>query len=269
MRRKLIALDLDGTTLNQAGQLSRKTKRVLQNAQAAGHLVVISTGRPDSIAEPFYDELGLTGPMINFNGALIHRPHQAWAGERQRSISVRTALALRQFKQRFLIKLMVAEGKQLLVADHSFSGVPFLPDLPHPGRLLDETGLTKPPISVTMFITAKTLVALQQAIVSQFPQLAPKTWGAWSGENTALEVTAGATSKGAALKYVAARYHIAQRDIVAFGDDMNDFDMLMFAGHGVAMANARREIKTVANAVTRVDNDEDGVANYLVNYLAL
>ena len=72
MERYLIALDLDGTTLNADGQLSAGTIAVLREAQAAGHLVVITTGRPDSISEHFYDDLQLHGPMINFNGALIH-----------------------------------------------------------------------------------------------------------------------------------------------------------------------------------------------------
>ena len=50
MERYLIALDLDGTTLNADGQLSAGTIAVLREAQAAGHLVVITTGRPDSIS---------------------------------------------------------------------------------------------------------------------------------------------------------------------------------------------------------------------------
>ncbi len=83
MERYLIALDLDGTTLNTEGQLSAGTIAVLRAAQAAGHLVVITTGRPDAISEQFYDTLHLQGPMINFNGALIHVPHQHWQYEKK------------------------------------------------------------------------------------------------------------------------------------------------------------------------------------------
>ncbi|MCI1986274.1 MAG: Cof-type HAD-IIB family hydrolase [Lactobacillus sp.] len=269
MTRKLIALDLDGTTLNQAGALSANTIATLQAARAAGHLVVIATGRPDAISEHFYDQLGLTGPMINFNGALIHKPHRHWAGERQTAIRPATALALRRFKQTFAIRLMVAEGKQLLVADRGYTNVPFLPDMPAPTTLLDEVGLTQAPISVTMFIQEQTLAPLQAAIQAQYPDLTPKTWGAWQGENTALEVTAGHTSKANALAYVARQYGIAQRDIVAFGDDMNDMDMLTYAGVGVAMKNARPELLAAADAVTALDNEADGMADYLADYLAL
>ncbi|WP_125702553.1 Cof-type HAD-IIB family hydrolase [Lacticaseibacillus daqingensis] len=269
MKQKMIALDLDGTTLNAHGELSATTVAVLQAATAAGHLVVITTGRPDGISEPFYDQLGLTSPLINFNGALIHKPHQAWAHERAVTIEVPTALALRDLRQDFAIRVMVAEGKQMLLADHGYTGVPFLPDMPAPTTLFDEIGLVRAPISVTMFIDEPTLAPLSAAIQAQYPQLVGKTWGAWSGEHTALEVTAGNASKSRGLAYVAGAYGIAQEDIIAFGDDMNDLDMLQYAGVGVAMANARPQILAVADAVTPTTNDNDGVANYLTAHLAL
>ncbi|WP_461225636.1 Cof-type HAD-IIB family hydrolase [Lacticaseibacillus suihuaensis] len=269
MPRKLIALDLDGTTLDRAGRLAAPTIQTLQAATAAGHLVVIATGRPDAISEDLYDELGLTGPMINFNGALIHVPHRDWAAERAVTMPIATALALRELKADFDIKVMVAEGKRLLRADHGYVNVPFLPDLPHPTALLDAAGLTQAPISVTMFIADRDLTPLTAAVAARFPQLTAKTWGAWSGENTALEVTAGNASKSRALAYVAGAYGIAQPDIVAFGDDLNDLDMIQYAGVGVAMQNARPEILAAADAVTPTDNDHQGVANFLVRYLHL
>lgn len=116
MNQKLIALDLDGTTLNQAGTLSVQTIATLKAAQAAGHLVVIATGRPDSISEHFYDELGLTSPMINFNGALIHKPHQHWNGERQTALTTQTALALKSLKTQFDIELWWQKAKKIVVS---------------------------------------------------------------------------------------------------------------------------------------------------------
>lgn len=269
MNRKLIALDLDGTTLNEQGELSPKTLRTLQAATAAGHLVVIATGRPDAIAENFYDELGLTGPMINFNGALIHKPHQQWDRELQATMPIETALALRDLRQQFQIAVMVAEGKQLLRADHPYVNIPFLPDLPHPAHLFDRAGLTQAPISVTMFVDGDQLQPLTAAVQAKFPQLIAKTWGAWSGEHTALEVTTDYASKSRAVAYVAGVYGIAQRDILAFGDDLNDLDMIDYAGVGVAMQNARPEVQRAADRVTLADNAHDGVARFLKDYLHL
>ncbi|TLF38397.1 HAD family phosphatase [Lacticaseibacillus zeae] len=269
MNRYLIALDLDGTTLNADGQLSAGTIAVLQAAQAAGHLVVIATGRPDAISEQFYDALKLQGPMINFNGALIHMPHRHWQYEKEVTIPIPVALSLRQLKQEFAFKVMVAEGKRLLVADRPYANIPFLPDRLHPDALLDEQGLRQAPISVTMFMEAKIFKPVAAQVAALYPHLAAKTWGAWSGEYTALEVTSRNTSKFRALAYVAGCYGIDQSHIIAFGDDMNDLDMLQFAGHGVAMKNARPAILAAADAHTPTDNEHDGVADYLADYLKL
>lgn len=76
MQQKLITLDLDGTTLNNHSQLSPLTIKTLQKATRAGHLVSIVTGRPYRMARDIYDQLQLTTPMANFNGALTHIPHQ-------------------------------------------------------------------------------------------------------------------------------------------------------------------------------------------------
>ena len=81
MERKLIAIDLDGTTLNNESKISSYTKEVLQKAAQAGHIVSIVTGRPNRISENFYDELNIPTPMINFNGALGHIPHKNWDKE--------------------------------------------------------------------------------------------------------------------------------------------------------------------------------------------
>lgn len=69
MNRKLIAIDLDGTTLNNQARLSQKTIDTIGCASKAGHIVSIVTGRPNRISQSIYDQLHLETPMINFNGA--------------------------------------------------------------------------------------------------------------------------------------------------------------------------------------------------------
>lgn len=268
MKPHLIALDLDGTTLNPEGALSEQTVSTLQQLQKMGHKVVIATGRPDSISSQFYDQLQLTTPLINFNGALIHKPHQQWQNERQQTLTIETALALRQLRTAFPIKVMVAEGKQLLIPDRGYQSIPFLPDMPQPVHLLDEAGLTTPPISVTMFVEEQALDALGQAVHEQFPSLEATTWGAWSGEFSALEVTATRATKSQAIAYVSQYYQIPQARILAFGDDRNDLDMLQFAGTGIAMGNAKPDVLAIADAVTTT-NAEDGVAQYLQQYFKI
>ena len=78
-----------------------------------------------------------------------------------------------------------------------------------------------------------------------------------------VEVMDGAASKGAALSWLCRWLHVSLTDVVAFGDSPNDLSMLEAAGDGVAMANASSEVKAVAKHVTRRDNGQGGVGEYL------
>jgi len=63
-------------------------------------------------------------------------------------------------------------------------------------------------------------------------------------------------------------YRIPREQLAAFGDEENDKDMLEYAGIGVAMGNAIPEIKQIAD-ITVGSNDDDGGANYLIDYFQI
>ncbi|WP_125605119.1 Cof-type HAD-IIB family hydrolase [Lapidilactobacillus bayanensis] len=269
MTPKLIALDLDGTTLNQEGRLSPLTKNVLQAAQAAGHKVIVATGRPDSISEPIYDELQLQTPMINFNGALVHVPHQAWEYEYMQTLPTQTVSSLLSLRADFPIKVMVAEGKKMLLADRPYTNLPFLPDMPHPEHLLGKDPLQQAPISVTMFVEESHVPALRTAIQAKKFPVSVQSWGSWSGENAALEVVTEHINKAVALDFVTQKLGFKQQDVIAFGDDDNDLEMLNYAGLGLAMKNANPKILGRVPRQLSLSNDEDGVGRFLAEYLEL
>lgn len=65
-----------------------------------------------------------------------------------------------------------------------------------------------------------------------------------------------------AIRELAKLLDISVSDIAAFGDDINDIEMLRMCGMGVAVANAVAKVKDIADSVT-LSNDEDGVAEWL------
>jgi hydroxymethylpyrimidine pyrophosphatase-like HAD family hydrolase len=69
-------------------------------------------------------------------------------------------------------------------------------------------------------------------------------------------------TKSKGLAALANYWGINQAEIVTFGDDLNDMDLLQYAGIGVAMGNAVDEIKTIADEIC-LDNDDDGFAKWL------
>lgn len=75
MKQFLICLDLDGTLLNDQKEISPYTFRVLKTLQQQGHAIMIATGRPYRASRLYYEQLGLNTPVVNFNGAFVHHPH--------------------------------------------------------------------------------------------------------------------------------------------------------------------------------------------------
>ena len=69
MNQHLIAIDLDGTTLNNQSKLSRFTIETLRKLDELGHIVMIFTGRPYRNSINIYNEMNINSPMVNFNGA--------------------------------------------------------------------------------------------------------------------------------------------------------------------------------------------------------
>lgn len=75
--------------------------------------------------------------------------------------------------------------------------------------------------------------------------------------------------KAKGVAYLADYFQISRRNIIAFGDEHNDLEMLAYAGLGVAMANGTDKIKATADDVTPYNNDQNGVARYLNDYFAI
>lgn len=74
-------------------------------------------------------------------------------------------------------------------------------------------------------------------------------------------------SKYNVINYLSSSLNVDNKDIICFGDGLNDIDMIENCGQGVAMKNALKDVKEIANDVTSYDNNHDGVINYLKDYL--
>lgn len=267
MAKKLIALDLDGTTLNNQSQISPRTIDVIKKATAAGHIVAIATGRPNRISENYYHQLQLTGPMVNFNGGLIHVPDKVWQGERDSTIPRELVFDVLKLKKDLPIRMVAAEGKNFLYADQLVDlDIGFFPTVLKQNQLLTEKNLQTDPTSLTIFIDNADQDFIKQSLSAKYPQIELNSWG---GTVNALEVVHQGINKYTGVAYLADYLKIRNEDVIAFGDEINDLQMLTHVGWGVAMANGVPALKEAANDVTRLDNDQDGLADYLTHYLAI
>ena len=129
MDQHLIAIDLDGTTLNNQSKLTSETINTLRLAAKNGHIVSIITGRPYRIAQHIYDQIGIKTPMVNFNGALTHIPHENWDKEYEVELTKELALDLLAHKDELGIDTITVESKERFWANQATADVPeFLPN---------------------------------------------------------------------------------------------------------------------------------------------
>lgn len=267
MTKKLIAIDLDGTTLNAHSHITKRTEAVLQKAIAAGNVVSIATGRPYRMSAQFYQQLNLTSPMVNFNGALVHLPNKEWAYEKELSIKKEIAFSILEQKQALNLDFIAAENRESFYVDR-IDGIE--PQFFATDRILSANlmkNLSSDPTSLLLKTTHEYAATTSARLMSEFKDdIDVRTWG---GPNAILEVVPKGVQKAIGVDIIARSLGIAQKDVIAFGDEHNDVELLDYAGWGVAMKNGTDQLKSYANDITERTNDEDGLADYLESYLAL
>ncbi|EKU94224.1 Phosphatase YidA [Alloiococcus otitis] len=267
MNQKLIAIDLDGTTLNTQQKISKRTIRVIKALQEAGHLVTIVTGRPYRTSFNYYQDLGLKTPMVNFNGAYCHHPQEKnWSPGYRITLPSDVVSELFRLKHNDKVKLVSAEvDDSVYTSSHYIPYPDFFPHGPGQAKYLGNQVFNQEATCVNVFTQDKYLQRkLEKEIIADYGNFVEvRTWGGFA---PCLEIVSSGTQKAMGLEQVAKYYGIDRDDILAFGDENNDYEMIQYAGIGVAMNNAILPLKEIANDITPYSNDEDGLARYLEDY---
>lgn len=271
MKYRLIALDLDGTLLNSQLQIRQETIDALKLARAQGVQAMIVTGRHHVTAYPYWQQLGLELPAICCNGAYLYdyRAGQPLASD---PLSRDEARALLRLVRKYAIYTMVYDQNFMayetinkhLKAILGWSAT--LPQALRPRiehvqsyeRLLDEAET----------IWKFTLACDDFAAISAFVAEVEQTLGlscVWSGQSR-LDIGHAGNSKGQRLAEWIAAQGIAREQVIAFGDEQNDMEMLRLAGVGVAMGNSGRAVQECADWTTG-NNDSSGIADALQRFV--
>ncbi|GAA0447547.1 Cof-type HAD-IIB family hydrolase [Virgibacillus sp. AGTR] len=268
--RHLIALDLDGTLLTDKKEISPRTKQLIWKAMDEGHIVVIATGRPHRASINYYKNLGLSTPMVNFNGALIHHPQDSKWDALHSPMPIRTAHKIVEACYELNVHNVLAEVMDEVYLDQYDQAIIDIfhmtqNDPPFTiGSLKNK--LREDPTSILIHPKEDHITTLRQHLDQYHADLIEhRKWGApWN----IIEIVRKGMNKAVGLQKVAHYYHIPKERIIAFGDEDNDLEMIDYAGVGVAMGNAIDELKAVAKHITDT-NEEDGIGNFLQEYLKL
>ena len=264
MSIRLLAIDLDGTLVNERLEMDPRDVAAVKAATAAGVAVVLATGRMFKSSLRYAEPLGLKGPIINYQGAVVR---EIASGE----VWYRCELTV-PMQQRVLA---LAEPKDWHVnayVDERVYTARARPEADLYARIAMVPYEVVRPLSkwVRVDSTKMVLVDLDPSDVPA--RIAELTdWVGDMGRVTRsldwfVEVINPEVSKARALAMVANRLGVAQAEVCAIGDNTNDEEMVTWAGFGVAMGNAPAALKSVAKYVTgRIE--EAGVAQVIERFV--
>ena len=266
MRYRLLALDIDGTLLDPGGGISATARAAIGGALRSGLRIVLCTGRRFRSTLPIARELGLQGPVVAHNGALVK---DAWSGRTLAATYLPAELhpeilaALRPHGPP-LVYVNGWPDEDILTEPRGHmhpAQVDYLEQHAEQCRFVANLGAARREHVLMMSVMAD-LATLTEAETRALGILGDRVrthrlenrgWG-----SHILEILAPGTGKWAALRRVAESEGIAADEIAAVGDDLNDLDLVVHAALGIAMGNAPAEVRTAADLVV-AGNDRDGV----------
>jgi len=261
---QLLAIDLDGTLVNDRLEMDPRDVAAVRAASAARVAVVLATGRMFKSSLRYAEQLGLKGPIINYQGAVVR---EIASGE----VWHRCELTV-PMQQRVLAFAEPKDWHVNAYVDEQVYTARARPEADLYARVAMVPYEVVGPLSkwVRHESTKMVLVDLDPADVpARIVELT-----AWMGDvarvtrslDWFVEVVNPQVSKARALAIVADRLGVGQAEVCAIGDNLNDEDMVRWAGFGVAMGNAPETLKAVAKHVTgRIG--EAGVAQVIERFV--
>lgn len=238
---KLIALDMDGTLLNEENVVTENTKRIIKQAEQQGIYVVISTGRPLATSISYAKELELSSYIITTNGAEIYTVEE--------ELIEQHTINATKMEQLWHIGNDKKLNMWLLASDAVFV------QARRPNDFAAHDWLK---IGYDHLDEVDKLHVMEQLKQVQDLEITNST-----PEN--IEVNEKGINKASGLRTLCSRLEIEMNEVMAVGDSLNDFKMIKEAGIGIAMGNAQDDILNIADYVTST-NREDGVAKAIETY---
>jgi Cof subfamily protein (haloacid dehalogenase superfamily) len=274
---KVIIMDVDGTLTNSKKVITENTKNALINAQKAGAILVLASGRPTSGLIDLAKELKMdenNGLLVSFNGSKVVdcQTNKVLFNE---TMGIEEGQAVLDHMKKFDVKPMIDKGNYMYVNDVfnnqiNYKGTPF-------NIIQYEARGGKFKLCETDDLAAFADYPLNKILTAGEPEYMKAhykemmepfkdTLSCMFTADFYFEFTAKGIDKAKALDTVLIPMGYKKEEMIAFGDGHNDASMVKYAGIGVAMANAVDDLKSIADEVT-LSNEEDGIAYTLDKYI--
>ncbi|MGE4619905.1 MAG: HAD family hydrolase [Planctomycetota bacterium] len=263
-----LILDLDGTLLEDSGEIPARNTRALQRISNEGIHVMIATGRSEQSAKPVIEALGILNPTVIYNGAAIWCPKEDRLIE-ERNLNIDHLECLLNYAEtEDLLPVVMCAGSKRALSPRNEALQYALHDMKNIEIVSPSQMRIERPIRLSLFSDrhhdtesfACKVRALSpiEAYLTWFPlNLLP------SHRDSPLQVVDVqplCEGKNEALRFLQEKMGISPQRCVAVGDAPNDIPMVEAAGLGIAMGNAMEELKEVADRVIG-DNNAAAIAD--------
>lgn len=263
---KLIAVDMDGTLLNDNKEVSKRTKEVISKVKEAGKKVVLATGRPLNGVMPYVEELDLLNDddyVITFNGALVKNT-------KSKETVLDIPLSYGDYFE--LYKVSDELGVNIHALTDNSILTPKMNVYTDIEQKINKIPIIEGPVEEvnpdTMIVKVMFIDAPEKldAALANLPEWVKQKYTIVRSTPYFLEFLDTRVNKGAGVLEVAKRLGLTPDHVICVGDAGNDLAMIEVAKLGVAMGNATEEVKAIADYIT-LSNEEDGVAHVMEKFM--
>jgi Cof subfamily protein (haloacid dehalogenase superfamily) len=274
MAIRLIGIDIDGTLLDSRWQLPAANRLAVERANARGVDVALVTGRRFDFARPVADQFAAPVTLIVNNGAMIKTRDGMTLARHllPRHLARRVIEQTPRFRDGAAVVFDRPRERQVVFeridwetpsrrtyAERNLAFIAEVEPL--------EDCLTEDPIQLMYNGTIAAMRELMGLLrgLSFGNEFSTAVTEYEKRDFSLVDVMCGGRSKGAGLREWVAMKGVERAEVMAIGDNLNDLDMLEFAGQPVVMGNAVPELKAFGWPTTR-SNDEAGVAEAIERF---
>lgn len=272
MNRKMIFMDMDGTALDDNKKLPKVNKEAIDEALAQGHKAIVCTGRPLSSVIDLLPMLGLDKPgcfAITYNGGLIYD-----AGEKK--AVYKKTLPLEQVQ--YIFEKAYGFGRihvqtyteDSFICEYDTPESVYYEKSTHCRRkvvkdVFEELNGQEPCKILTMAYGFDR--SHIEAFREEIREYTEGKMDVFFSCNEYLEIVPTGINKGNAIRWMSEYLEIPMENTIAVGDAENDITMIETAAVGAVMKNAKEEMKKYGNYITKLDNNEGGVAEVIRKFM--
>ena len=269
MDLKLICSDIDGTLLNSNRELEKITIDEIRRLKNEHEIpFVLISARMPSAMKHLQENLGFYDDLVCYNGALIYNKK----GEELFNDTIPTAITQDVFSyiEKFDLHLSLYRNDEWLVNKMDYWAKREINNTKVEPKHIEDFGSKIQEMTDKQEGVHKILIMGEALHLNEIERELRKDYSQdiqlYRSKDTYIEINVKTASKKNAVAILAKEYGISPKQVMAFGDNYNDVEMLAYVGYGIAVENARAEAKKLAYATT-LHHKEHGVAHYLKNVL--